>query len=37
MHDDWDFEEIVKNYNVSYVDVLNGIFEDMLDLISEKD
>lgn len=37
MHDDWDFEQIVSNYGVSYDDVFNGIFEDMLDLISEED
>ena len=37
IHDDWDFEEIVRNYNVSYADAFNGIFEDMLDLISEED
>ena len=37
IHDDWDFEEIVRNYNVSYADAFDEIFGDMLELIQEED
>ena len=37
IHDDWDFEQIVSNYGVSYDNVFNGIYLDMLDLILEED
>lgn len=37
VHDDWDFEQIVSNYGVSYDNVFNGIYLDMLDLILEED
>ena len=37
MHDDFDFEEIVRNYNVSYVDAFDEICDDMMELLSEED
>ena len=35
IHDDFDFLDIVKNYNGSYVKVFYEIFEDMRELVNE--